>query len=54
MSDVDEVIDVEPEEEEVVHNLPAVRASEAIVARGELTVTEIVAPVTAVLLFTDV
>lgn len=35
----EEVIDVD---EEQVHNLPAVRASEAIVARGELTVAEIV------------
>jgi hypothetical protein len=39
MTDI-EVVDAEIEEE--MQNLPAVRASEAIVARGELTVAEIV------------
>lgn len=38
--DDEETIDVEPEE---VRNLPAVRESEAIVARGEISVTEVVA-----------
>jgi len=39
MTEIDEVIDVDPDE---VQHLPAVMASEAVVARGELSVAEIV------------
>ena len=43
-TEAEEIIDVEAVEvEEEVRNLPAVRASEAVVARGEISVDELVA-----------